>query len=515
MDNLPDPKDLVEVLPDVSQLVPINTPTVNNPIASKPSIASDAWKNAKDTASALAGFAKFSGDNTFYKIGKGMVNSVKQGTEFSDLGNLAKNTYGVFKKDITDITNPIIDNGYKGIPESAGNVLRRPFDYAQYIIPFLKTEALAGPLTRAELKTAEVVGDVGSSMAQKAAERVVSSKIKPRNADYLFGKNPERAVVNEGIVAPSIKALHEEIVAKKDEVGRMYEPILNSPENASKKITVPLSDVIGPLDKSFTELAANTETNMPYMKNLLSKSRDLLMIRDEYGNIVRSPNIIRNMGGDVVRTDTGDTIGIRHFRDMTPTQVNDLKKQIYQITNYATDDTSAGRKSADIANSALRQSANNVKNILNKNVPEIAPINERYADLVGAEKAARHRARIVGRSDIFSLSSDIAGASMGAAMAHGGVGGRFLGALAGLIGGEILSGTPARTVGAQIIKQGIEKPVGSLSEMAKFLKPATVELSRANNTILKTGSVLSSAERIRKQKEEELRNKYKSRILGQ
>jgi hypothetical protein len=65
----------------------------------------------------------------------------------------------------------------------------------------------------------------------------------------------------------------------------------------------------------------------------------------------------------------------------------------------------------DTLNAVKGQIYGNIKNQVNQAVPEVAPLNERYSNLVGAGKAIERRIPVAERNAHWSLSDIALGAS--------------------------------------------------------------------------------------------------------
>jgi hypothetical protein len=426
------------------------------------SIASDAWQNVKDFAKGQGRFVMSAlnpgEDGLAAKLGTGINKSIRGGTVGKDLYNAAEAAVTPLVNDVGGIVAPIVAKGIKaGGKEALENIARRPADYAMDALTFIPGvgELAMGKAGEALASAGKLAGK-GSNIA---AERIVGSLIKPKDASYLFGKNPERAIIKEGIVSPSMGKLAEDVAAKKAEVGKLYDPIFADPKNINKRITLTNFDTAGFFKQARAELAKHPETNAPFIEKLDKTARDLLSVRDAEGNVT----------------------GVRNFKNMTPEEVNNFKREVQSMASYASEDTSQARKALTITNKALRQTANRVDRVLRTHVPEVHAVNERYADLVGAEKAVNHRVKTLKKTNMAQLSDLGVGGALGAAAGvHGGSLEGLAGAAVGVAASKVASSTPFKTALAQGMGKGGEAAGAAISgagEAAQAAAPAAQQIA--------------------------------------
>lgn len=419
----------------------------------KPSITSDAWKNVKEGVKGIGKFALSAlnpGETGLAaQLGTGINKSIREGTEGKDLYNLAEQAITPLVNDIGGVVAPIAAQGLKGIPQAAENVARRPFDYAMDLasipLPEVKGVGVASKaariaeeagklperITQLLGKTAQGIGKTGANVSEGIAKREISGWLKARDMDVLHGTHPVASLINEKLAAPTIQSLYKKVVERKNEVGAKYPEILNAPENAVKKISLTPNDTVGHLKEALYKLNKNPETNQVMIERLNKAARDLTAIRDADGKV----------------------IGVKNFKDMTPTEVHDFRKQIQQITKW-NPETRAGREADRIVNTALKKQRNQVGLVLKKNIPDIADIDKRYSGLVNAESAVKHRAHTLGKSNLIQLS-DVAAGGIGEAMSGATNADKIAGGLAGMAVSKVASSTPAKTLFAQGLHQGV------------------------------------------------------------
>lgn len=477
-DELPD-ISAFETLPDISAFEPVPQDGVSvsgqgnwqdqPPTPPAPAELTN-WQSAKqDIKNVAGGMASLAGevfsdqnkpDSLSSRMGLGIRKSVQEGTVGKDLYNAAEAVVSPVVEDVGAVIAPVIEHGWaKGLPKSFENIIRRPATYAMDALMIPGSGAVLAKALGVAAKGVSGTGKIADVAAAKAAERVIGSLIKPKDVSYMFGKNPERAIIKEGIVSPSMERLAKDVTAKKAEVGAMYDPIFNSAENAAKRIDLTPFDTVGFLKQAREKLKRHPETNAPYINKLDMTIRDLVGVRNAQGEVV----------------------GVRNFKGMTPQEVNNFKREIYDMTSYASEDTSQARKALSITNNALRQTANRVDRVLRVHVPEVHTLNQRYADLVGAEKAVNHRVKTLKKTNLQHLSDFGVGGMAGAAgHAAGASTPEMIAAgLAGAAASKIASSTPFKTGLAQVVSKGGELAAGTANLAAEGIAGAAPAISAA------------------------------------
>lgn len=239
-----------------------------------------------------------------------------------------------------------------------------------------------------------------------AGARVINSLIKPLSKDFSYGKNPGRAVAEEGITGRTLDELITNITTRKNEIGAKIGDIIS---NIKGKID--LSNLVLPIDQALVTAKKTPSTNAALITRLEGVKNDLLLAGGGYKKIAK----------------------------LEPKKAFDLKQTVSGITKFT------GNPSDDKSvNVALKRVYGNIKEKINSAAkssgrPEIIPLNEKFADLSSAEIAGVNRDKIVQRQNLISI------------IPHASV----IGGAAGLVGG-ILSGSPA-LIGAGLV--GLGEPV--------------------------------------------------------
>lgn len=237
------------------------------------------------------------------------------------------------------------------------------------------------------------VGGIQASVAitKSTAPKFINSLIKPKQADFSYGKDPGRTVSEMGITGNNMDDFAQNIGNKKNEVGTQLGAIYSNPANAS--ITINASDEIAKLDTAIEKASKGGKQNQGIV-TALQDTKDALLY--EHKNV------------DGVITRVGDTP--RDLSKLSPQEAFDLKKVIAEQTKFT------GKPSDDkTVNSILKNMYGGLKTKLNtalsKNNPKIIKLNQQYADLTSAEIATLNRDAIVKRADMISMPIKVGGAT--------------------------------------------------------------------------------------------------------
>lgn len=230
-----------------------------------------------------------------------------------------------------------------------------------------------------------------SAITKDVAPRLVNSLIKPKAADFSYGKDPGRTVADLGITGNSLPDFADNIGTAKRDIGQTIGDIYKSPANSSLQLD--FTDEISKIDDAMAEAAKGGKNNQGIVTQLQNIKDSLLFEHaiDGDGNIVKK--------GSEALID---------LSKLTPEEAFSLKKEVAARTQFT------GRPSDDkTVNSVLQNIYGSIKEKLNnavgKNNPEILDLNQKYADLTSAELATRNRDKIIQRSNVLSLGSKITG----------------------------------------------------------------------------------------------------------
>lgn len=228
--------------------------------------------------------------------------------------------------------------------------------------------------------------------AQKQfAEKMINSLIKPGKNSFAFGKEPGRGVAREGIKARSLEELATNIDNKLNQIGGE----ISNKLKASIE-TIDLTQSLKPISEALEQANKAPSSNSAIINRLQGSLDDLL---------------------DVKTLEDGTRIPQRNLQNLSPQEAFEFKQIVSDITKFT------GNASDDaMANKALIKVYGNIKGEINNKVPGVKQLNERYADLISASKAAKNRQAVIQSSNIvpFTESAIGAGAAI-SAIATGGI----------------------------------------------------------------------------------------------
>lgn len=248
-----------------------------------------------------------------------------------------------------------------------------------------------GTAIGAALPVAGLAMDAVSKSVRSGAPRLVNSLIKPLKRDLSYGKNPGRAVAEEGIVANNFDDLLEKITDRRQAIGQKIGQKLSS---SSKKVDI--SNSFSSIDDAIQSARKAPRTNSALISRLESLKADILgETTDAAGNVVMT----------------------RKLANITPNQAMEVKQIIGDLTKFT------GNHSDDaMANKALKQIYGKIKEKINRAVPGVSSLNEKYADLLSAQIATKYRNEIIQRQNLigFGATTQGIGAALLTSIASGG-----------------------------------------------------------------------------------------------
>jgi hypothetical protein len=207
-----------------------------------------------------------------------------------------------------------------------------------------------------------------------------------------YGKNPGRAIAQEGITASNfddlITKVGSTLRAKTDELGLS----LKSYDDAGKKVN--FSKVLQPIDKAGKEMGfANA----------------LKPIDDAIKSAEKAPKTnadlisrLKNTRKDLLLMLGADKSGL--IPEAIPSAARTLKSDIGELAKWT------GNESDDkLANSAIQGVYANVRKAIEEVAPDTKALNERIGDLISAKKAAEHRAQVMERQGFIKFGTAMLG----------------------------------------------------------------------------------------------------------
>lgn len=280
---------------------------------------------------------------------------------------------------------------------------------------------------------------------------VINRFIGTRKKDYLFGRNPGQAVVDEKILAGNPEELSTKISDRLNEYGKRIEDILAPHSN--KKINI--SEALSPLDEAINKAAVN---NDQALVNRLTETKTALT-----NKLAIDPS-----------TSSIQVQGKRNITGLSPQEATDIKRIVGEKINFT------GSPSADkFSNDALLKVYGGLRKEIEKAVPEVAPLNQRYADLKVANIA-------IGRKDFTKTPfiSTLGGVGRGAALGLLAGSGNPLAGVTGAVIEPILeratNNARTKTIQAMIYKAGEKVKKGALGNNQELIGIYNI-LNNSNN----------------------------------
>lgn len=250
-----------------------------------------------------------------------------------------------------------------------------------------------GALLGGVIPSAEVAKNVVVRFGQGQAPRIINSLIKPLAKDFSYGKNPGRAVAEEGIIANNFDDLVTNIRTTRQTIGKAIGELS---DNLSQQPVLNIQEALNPLDDALKVAASqNNVTLLNRLNNVKRAITDVLEpVMDDTGNL------------------TIQSIGKRSLDNLTFKQTRNILSDIGDMTQFT------GNPSDDkLVNSALKGVYGKIKettlkyaeNINPELAKEFSKLTEKYADLHSAEIAAKYRDKILERQNLIGLSPTTVG----------------------------------------------------------------------------------------------------------
>lgn len=271
------------------------------------------------------------------------------------------------------------------------------------------------------------------ALAEKAAPALANKLLRPvptqlENA-ARFGRNPGQAVADEGIIATSHEDLVNKIAEKKDTVGQIIGDHLKAAAKSGKTI-----DARAAIEKPINDAVQDV------VSGKLEGGQAMIDKLEELRHTLTSERRLVNGKLEVV--------GPKNLT-VPPTEAHALKRQIGDSTKWSDDQVTQAM------NDVKRGIYRNLNEEVQKAVPTVKVHQDRYGNLLEAEKAAEREAARHAARNPFSLSdilTAMGGASMGAAT-HGDFLHSAVGAAAGGLGSKAIKSPLLKTVGVQALKK--------------------------------------------------------------
>lgn len=346
---------------------------------------------------------------------------------------IADNIEGTYK---AAIGNKLINVAAKSVPKIAkGAAIGYGYDVSQGLQSgkslLESAKPGVGTAVGALIPGGFAAKEAAGVISKETAPTIINSLIKPLLKDFSYGKDPGRAVAQEGIIANTFDGLIEGISRRRATIGQEI-GALN--QNLQGKAKLSLESAFKPIDSAMEEAA---KSNNPTLLKRLQAVKEALtnnlaLGKDELGQ----PTIVNN--------------GPKNLKTASFDDAFKIKKDIGDLTQWTgnlTDDK--------LVNKALKQTYGAVKDIYNQTAKmvdkptaqKLETLNEKYADLTSAEIAAKYRDKINARQNILSLGNKLATAgAVGTAILTGqGSLGTILAGVGGAVLDKAMGSTAVKT----------------------------------------------------------------------
>lgn len=209
----------------------------------------------------------------------------------------------------------------------------------------------------------DVLNNARSTLAEKAVAPLVRKPLNATLQDARYSRNPAQAIVDEGLVGTKNQILNQS-QARIGELSDATDATLQNHPNSGVIIDAkPVID--SAIDNAVT--AAEKTGNQ--------------------AGVTRLENL-----RDALHTKYGPTQG-------TPFQINNLKREVGQVAS----DLGAFKSTDPIeasAASAMQDVYSGLKNAVNKQVPEVTPLNERVSNLLSAQTGLKRNMALEGNHSL-------------------------------------------------------------------------------------------------------------------
>lgn len=268
----------------------------------------------------------------------------------------------------------------------------------------LAKSALTGAVASAVFGVAgEGLGAAAKFLSEKVPSRTINAILRTKASDFNFGKNPGSQVVEEGIVANTRGGFLKKINDRRTQVGQEIGAVLQ--EASSQGKTVDFRKALEPIQRAKAEAVKRGE------RALYQRLKDL-----EDG----MTGVFAEMNGGIER------VGTKNLHRLTPEQGRLMKTELGESTKWSTDVLDRDVNAIKVA--VYRA----MDGIIDVAVPAVEKLNDRYANLLTAEKALEKSLRTTEGQNLLRLNTVLTGLGVAGGAATGeGVEDRALRGLAG------------------------------------------------------------------------------------
>lgn len=211
----------------------------------------------------------------------------------------------------------------------------------------------------------------------KNGARLINSLIKPLLKDLSYGKDPGKTIAELGITGKSLEDLAQNVSKERKNFGQAIKAKIEG----AGDVSLDLNDTLDPIDQAMIQAKKNPRTNAGLIARLKDLKDDIL---------------------GVVKNEKDEDVVTRNLSDVSAIDAFQFKQDIGDVTKFT------GNASDDeVVNKAMKQVYGKIKEKLNKAIPGLDELNERYADLTSAEIATKYRDKIEQRQDYIKFGTRI------------------------------------------------------------------------------------------------------------
>jgi hypothetical protein len=223
----------------------------------------------------------------------------------------------------------------------------------KYVVP--RVPGMSRAVVNTASNAVDSFNDARSKVAQSIVKPLIRKPLGKTLTDMQFERQPASGIADEGIVAGTTKGLAEKTEARIAQVSKATDSVLQNHPNANAVIdTAPIID--SGIDEAVT---AARKTGNQAMITRLENLREAL------------------------HTEYGPTKG-------TPFEMNNLKKEIGKVASDLGAFKSTDPVEASAA-AAMQSIYSGIKDAVNNEVPEAAPLNDRASNLISARTGILRR----------------------------------------------------------------------------------------------------------------------------
>ena len=298
------------------------------------------------------------------------------------------------------------------------------------VLSGLGTEGI-GPVSKLLSK----VFSGASKGTEQSAGRIINQYLKPREAQFAFGKDPGLEVAKQGLKAWNREDLGIKVGTRLSELSNNLENVVGKYEQGGT-VKVDMVPAFKKIASQIKELSDLPETTVGMREDLKSFGRDLFSLT----------------GGDPL--------------NVSPAQALKIKRLVGKLPSWAMRDPKMGTKS-----NIARQVYGSIDEAMDLAMPETADLNSSISNLIGAKTALKTGRAVEQKKSFIGLFDRLGPGGIGAALgfAHGGAPTAVMGGLAGLGATKLASSAFGRTRIAKSL-MGASKAAGGVAEIAKAVK---------------------------------------------